>query len=263
MNVFIHSFIHSFLTPHEQSIFLKEVFSWSGRATQYTIHMHQISHHCPPTCKRCNVDFSTLENHCSETPFSAHCEFRKGWSLWQVDDNSLSCLISTCLQATKHERFRKARSQNSPRSLQGVLNRWKVGTNRWLYCNFKPIINYSLVTLVCWGGQCKLFGPTSSFWTQHWFVLHYSLFSISVPTSFSRPHLRRSTQTLAVGYWFHLSHCINPPGTQQEVIAGHFDAARCFAPSLFLLFVLTSAFPTIVQRQETGPVWVVREPEHL
>lgn len=49
---------------------------------------------------------------------------------------------------------------------------------------------------------------------------------------------------------------MNPPGTQQEVIAGHLDAARCFAPSLILLFVLTSAFPTIVQQQETLAVWV-------
>ena len=71
------------------------------------------------------------------------------------------------------------------------------------------------------------------------------LISISVPTSFSRLHLLRSIQTLPAGYWFHLSHCINPPGTKQEVISGHLDAAQSFSPSLFLLLSWPLLFPRL------------------
>ena len=48
-------------------------------------------------------------------------------------------------------------------------------------------------------------------------------------------------QTLGAGYWFHLSHWINPPGTEQEVILGHLDTDQ----SLFLLLSWPLVFPRL------------------
>lgn len=65
--------------------------------------------------------------------------------------------------------------------------------------------------------------------------LFLPLISFSAPKSFPRLHLQRSIQTLTAGYWFHLSHCINLPGTKQEVVGGHLDTAQSFAPLYFSL----------------------------
>lgn len=71
------------------------------------------------------------------------------------------------------------------------------------------------------------------------------LISACVPTSFSRLHLLRPIQTLPAAYWFHLSHCINPPGTTQEVVLGHLDAAQSLFSSLFLLLSWPLVFPRL------------------
>lgn len=80
-------------------------------------------------------------------------------------------------------------------------------------------------------------------------VLFHSFF-ISVPTSFSRLHLLRSIQTVPAAYWFHLSHCINPPGTKQEVISGHLDAAQSLFSSLFLLLSWPLVFPRLCRSRK-------------
>lgn len=112
-------------------------------------------------------------------------------------------------------------------------------------------------TCMSWGGTSKLHtkslqsisagfssGPSVTN-TNTGFYSIIPLISISVPTSFSRLHLLRSIQTLLAGYWFHLSHCINPPGTKKEVIAGNLDAAQSCSASLFILLSWPLVFPRL------------------
>lgn len=86
-----------------------------------------------------------------------------------------------------------------------------------------------------------------------WFI---PLISISVLRSFPRLHLLTAMQILPAGYWFHLSHCINPPGTKQEVIAGHLDATHVpptphlLCLTLFLCFSWPLIFPRLFRNRK-------------
>lgn len=96
--------------------------------------------------------------------------------------------------------------------------------------------------------QCAGFRLMSIETNVHWSP--NTLMSIPAPPSFSRLHLLRWMQTLPAGDWFHLSHCINPPGTEQEVVAGHLDATRSFSPSLFFLLSWPLVFPRLFNRRK-------------
>lgn len=94
-------------------------------------------------------------------------------------------------------------------------------------------------------------------WNSHWFFLYYSTnFYFCVHLILTSPTCRgqHKHSRQAIGFTCHIVLIHQEPS--RKSLRVHLDAAQCFAPSLFLLFVLTSAFPTIVQRQEAGPVWV-------
>lgn len=69
--------------------------------------------------------------------------------------------------------------------------------------------------------------------------------SISELLRFSRLHLLRSMQAPLAGYWFHLSHCMDLPGTRQEVIVDHLDAAQSLSPFWLLLLSWPLLFPQL------------------